>query len=894
MAEKKSSSFEDFIKNRQAEWSKNGPIVGKGSGTGQKIDPKVIKNLKPKISKTVANSTPNNAKNIPLKETTKGCTAFCRSEGMMILPLRYTVVSDSAPNLVSTLGQNVKDITLTHFKYGVEKIDTGYIYRLVKKKSGKVEWAGYNVTKNGYLSYFVVGKAVPSSVAEFACKSAGHNFNASMIVVENNPKDPALHAYIIHTHVPLSQKKIAEYEKNAETFAKDGKWQKFDVASWATGNNTQTHCLNGSQLSSIYNYVSSFGGRISAFSKNFKEQPKKYAAMALFDPIGITKKLNETRNAQFKELMNFLAKDKNQHKLESSQMVDSIELIMTKNAVKVRKDYSHQVVNDIIKLNYGMNKLPKNLTDGDAIQYEIDKIWDRAPQAEKDKYIKEYYVNDIYKGGAIENAKNDASTKWEQKYKNRIDWNAKNSFDTKINTLTERGKKLAEAYAQDHIQWIKSKALINALYAYDKTAVKIYGTLFYTHVMSIMNGMAGSDAGQKVMEDWLLQEKVTPNNLYLRAVLYNQTELIQKFEAAAPSVNGLDWDQQQSLAKDLIASIVAADTLWEEWLKTNDAIVERQGWPKLTKSVMFISETTRTAVKWSLKYNIDAQLSKGLARLSLLIYAHGSLLTTHVPKYSLLYNLDSKMSQAAKTLDATQIQKNWKKAQETIAAQNIEKVLKSSPTSISLRISAIVAFFELINFGSKGGKALNDPNWENSTAAIAGMFSLTAATLDIASGGMHALSFAEKAEKIKVYGASFAIAGSTFSFINDAIAFSKEKNSWVKFLLVIKLGVSFAMIAVGLGGIARLPILKSKITELGSKYIVAKVLVNINILKTAAVLNWVGVAVTIIIFVLEKYCIPNDLQIWCSKSIFGDAKDSEKYQTLEIEEKEFNEALQSI
>jgi hypothetical protein len=337
--------------------------------------------------------------------------------------------------------------------------------------------------------------------------------------------------------------------------------------------------------------------------------------------------------------------------------------------------------------------------------------------------------------------------------------------------------------------------------------------------------------------------------------------------------------------------MVAADALWEEWLKNNSVTIEKFHWLNPAKRVPFISEITRTVVKWSLKYNIDAQTSRGLSRISLISYAHGSLLKDNVPKYSILYNIDSKMSKAGGSVDATQIQKNWKKAQETAAAKNIEKVLKSSSTSQALRISSIVALLELINFGSK---ALNDPNLENSTAAIAGMFSLTAATLDIASGGMHALSFAKKAEQIKIYGASFAVAGSVFSFINDSIAFSKEKNSWVKFLLVIKLGVSFAMVAVGLGVIAQLPILKSKITELSSKYILAKVLVELNILKTVAVLNWVGVTLTILISILEKYVIPNDLQIWCSKSAFGVAKDSDKYKTLEVEEKEFNSALQSI
>jgi hypothetical protein len=63
-------------------------------------------------------------------------------------------------------------------------IDTGYIYRLVKRASGTLEWAGYLVTPKGHLSYFPVGKAAPKSVPEFACKGVGHNFNSSVISVK--------------------------------------------------------------------------------------------------------------------------------------------------------------------------------------------------------------------------------------------------------------------------------------------------------------------------------------------------------------------------------------------------------------------------------------------------------------------------------------------------------------------------------------------------------------------------------------------------------------------------------------------------------------------------------------------------------------------------------------
>ncbi|WP_104511507.1 hypothetical protein [Acinetobacter indicus] len=89
-------------------------------------------------------------------------------------------------------------------------------------------------------------------------------------------------------------------------------------------------------------------------------------------------------------------------------------------------------------------------------------------------------------------------------------------------------------------------------------------------------------------------------------------------------------------------------------------------------------------------------------------------------------------------------------------------------------------------------------------------------------------------------------------------------------------------------------VLKSKMIELGSKYIILEKLVQIQVMRAAAILNWFGLSLTILIIILKKFVLPNDLQVWCSNSAWGMAKDSDKYKTLELEEKAFNEAIQGI
>lgn len=739
-------------------------------------------------------------------------------------------------------------------------------------------------------------KPAPTDVNEFACQNASHQFAGSVITIEERTSDPAIEAYIIYTQATMSDAKRAEYEKSADAFVSQGKWQKVKV----DGGASQEHCFGQGQIdSAIYN-VKSFGNnRIKLMKEKFKAFPNAFLCMGLYDAIGITKKLNESRNAQFTILMKFLSQGNNQHKFESSQTVDSLKTVIENKLIRQNLAASATVNEQTVKLIYAKDKIPKFSSNIDQREYQkrVNEIWQKASDVEKKKAIEEYHkkydVNKT-KERIINASKEKTNLEWIDKYNDRFNWVAKNAFDKKVQSFIDLGVRSSADYAKDHLIWIQSRQLLNALHMYDQTATNPYDAEFYTHVMNIMNGMTGTDEGQDLMEKWLLQDKVTPENLYLRAVLYNQKELFNKFESAATSTITLDWDQGQSTIKDFISAVFAADSAWEQWLKLNDDKVEKFAWYNPAKGVMFISAITRTAVKWSLKYNKNDAISKGLSRISLIAYAHGGILKDKVPKFSLLYNADLRMAKQGSSLSATQIQTNWKNLQSNATAKKIKEILSSSSTATSLRISGVVALLELINFGSKGGKLLNDPNWENSTGAIAGMFSLTAATLDIASNGMEALSFAQKAEKIKIYGASFAVAGSVFSLISDSIAITKENNGWIAILMFFKLLSSFAMIGVGLGVVVQLPVLKSKLVEQTSKYIILEKLLHMQVMRVAAILNWVGLSLTILIMILKKYAVPNDLQIWCSNSAWGAAKDSDKYKTLELEEKAFNEALKGI
>lgn len=886
------------------------PVVGKTETVGDIRKPTVAKNVNKKIeqgsiAKTAKQSTPANLQNSSAGQSQKECSNFCRKTGFNILPLRYTVVSGNVPALPATLGKKVKNIQLKHFKYAVEMIDTGYIYRLIKRASGALEWAGYLITPKGHLSYFPVGKVAPKSVPEFACKGAGHSVNSSLITIESNPKDEAKVAYIIHTHDPMSKLKLKEYEKNAEKFVAEGKWQKFIVGGGAT----QDHCLATANLkNSIYN-IKSFGtGRIEQILKKFAQEPNAVACMALYDPIGITLKLNDSRNARFEKLTKFIAeKDNeitNEHRLQSSQLIDSIKIIVENKLINQKLSTNNLQVDLSTKLIFAQGKIPLfSSMDQRDYQRKVNEIWDKASPQEKEKFLQQH--NKKYAAGQkqvrdkiISQSKAQAKLDWETKYSTKIDWTEKNAFDTKVKALTDDARKLAQAYASDHLKWLQSKQLLNAFYVYDQTVLKGDGALFHIKALSVMNGMTGCDEGQALMEKWLGVDKISDDNLYMRAVTYNQKSLIDEYNAKSPEITSLTWDQTQTSLKGLIAAFVSADQLWEQWLADPTNKINELKWYNPARTLPWISEITRSVAKWSLQYNANPLIAKKLSRVSFIAYAHSSLLTDKVPKWSLLYNIDLKMTNAGSQLNATEIQKRWKNAGQNTATQKIQDILSKSPQSVSIRISGIVALFELMNLGTQASLFAGDKNWENGFKVTAGLFASAAVVLDIAGGGMDALSFQEKANKIRLYGARLAIGGATFSMIADITAFVKEFGGKDNIFLLIVLGakatISLLMVGVGIGMLLRLPALAGRdIVIKLQKSIALKSFLTIGIIRTAVWLNWIGIGLSVIEIVLRNYYYTEDeLQKWCKKSVFG--TEAGKYKSLEDEDDAFSKAVVSV
>ncbi|CAI3109140.1 hypothetical protein MWMV2_MWMV2_00564 [Acinetobacter oleivorans] len=913
---KSNNLFNEIIAQQKQKQSQI-PVIGKTKAVGDMRNPTVAKNINKKIeeseiAKSAKQSTAANMQNSSAGQAQKECSNFCRKKGFNILPLRYTVVKDNPPTLPATLGKNVKDIQLSHLKYAVEMIDTGYIYRLVKRTSGALEWAGYKVTPNGHLSYFPVGKEAPKSVPEFACKGVGHSFNSSVIAVESNPKDEAKIAYIIHTHVPMSKAKISEYEKNADKFVTEGKWQKILI----NGGNAQEHCIAASQFKTTVYNLNSFGkNRIDATLNKFKDEPKSLACIALYDPVGITRKLNTLRNSEFKKVMDFLAKKEgdftNEHRLHSSQCIDSIKICLENRLLNERNQFSTQATKSIVLMGLG-NELPKNLTDADDINYELEKIYKRKSKAEQERLLKEAQQKQkankgIYTEDMGKLSRGEGEQIWIQKYKPNLDMVAKSNFDKKINALIQECLAGARAIGDDHIKWLLSKAVINALHAYDDQVQVPYGNIFYVHAMDMINGMSGVPSGQALLETWLGVEKIAKENIYMRAICYNQESLKNKYNAAAPNIIDISWDDGQNAAKTAIAAFVAADKAWQEWAadKTNNGYMLHGQKFSLLKTFYWMSELTQSAVKWSMKYTPGSEFAKKLGRLTFYTFAHSGALVEYVAKNSLYYLIPVQTLTGRIKLTPEMVQNNWKKYSSSAtnpskAAKQIDRIIANSSPSAGLRVSGVVAIFELINLGTQISKFNIDPSVDNTLSYMSGMMATTAAILEVGSSSMEKFSFAERAAYIARTGAYFAIAGATISLIIDLKNLGKSIQEGNYYSIALGLGksvVSFLTLAVGVSVLLNLPLMKNTSLYYNvERYALGRAILGIRAVQAGAMLSLAGIALVALEIYLKNYVLDNAMQDWCQKCAFKlKAENGEDaFKDVKEEEKEFNNAVVSV
>jgi hypothetical protein len=655
---------------------------------------------------------------------TKGCK-FCDKEGLLILPLRYAAVVGEAsaladiPALPGTLGVGVKDLALTHGKYAPRMVRNGYIY-LLQERVGKKYWEGYMVIDDAFLYKFDVSTP-PISTVEFSCDRSTCGIDASCIAIDK--VDQVTKAYFLYTPTPMTQAKLDEYKTNADSFVGKGKMQAFDPKAWAkAGSKSQEHSLKpeligqhvtewllfkkaaavhdsslgkvmGQQLFPALNAayaglppIDANGtqvGRLGILLQKLKE--KEAAAFVLHDHIGITQELNDFRNSKLEGIENYLAAI-DQYGASNQQRLQVYE------AINEVKDGLHA----------GVVQSSQRFLDNHRAQ--SDSFWDRQRQQARDlraagnETDAKKIESDIEKSIAIrdenyrkyfEANKADAAKRWKDKYESRLDIGEMDRFYKKLKSNTQSAYETVDARSEQHLRWFEADRLVNAFDTYD-TKDAIAGYSFALHSALCTYGIAGCNAAEDKLDEWIKSPSVLRKNLYMRGLYYNQTELIEAAKKANDDIevavgtveyaSAITAAHMIKATKGLVDGFKKIDSAFDEWARNQTQAYSKK-WSKSLELILYhkASDLTRTVFRAGLGGKFDKKLT---AKISGLLYARLGPVTQLIAFDEILLKIPQEKIAAHQRARATQRAEERRVDKATslsnkVASQQIEGSLEA-------------------------------------------------------------------------------------------------------------------------------------------------------------------------------------------------------------------------
>jgi len=424
-----------------------------------------------------------------MAEQTKPDCKFCADADMMILPLRYAVVCSShdikLKPLSGTLGGNVNKTVLSpassnhkQAAYSVRPLRPGYLYVLLDR-GGVKSWQAYAVTQGAEL-YKFMEKMPPSEPPVFSCTTEGHRINASMIHIQNPCKVEK--AWMLFTPNPLTPAKLDEIKKAPDSCAA---MQTFSPAGWLKGNNGQPHSLQAKQL------------------------PEQVAEMQVGCPY--------TLNAVYESLF---------------PPYENADIFSEKKDIRDCYPFCRRTKNKEMK-----KAVEKNLAHLEDLKSRLERNADQKANRPADPAFVLHDAIGITQ--ELNVWRNQGLRRWyEQNNEGGVTNDHGKSggdFDHFATIIDLRFNSAANDYvsgrAQDHLAWLKSQQLIDALSVYDEEH-PCSGIAFQSQMVLAMVGMLYSKPGQEVHDQWFVDAKkgseVKKSNLAVRAYCYNQKDILEK------------------------------------------------------------------------------------------------------------------------------------------------------------------------------------------------------------------------------------------------------------------------------------------------------------------------------------------------------------------------------
>lgn len=905
------------MSNEKPTFARQMQIYGTPAQQQQKVTQKLgVSPNANKISQQAKAATTQNKK-IPVTQVDKKeCTNFCRPTGVNILPLRYSVARMGVKPLPAQLGTNVTNVSLKHYKYTVRMINSGYLYLLIKRKSGKKEWIAYITNKKGFHQEFPIGAKPPIVAQDFACNKAGHSANASLITIPSVNNDDAQAVYLLHAHAPLTQKMRVQFEKNADQYVSSGYWQKIDVAKGSS----QQHCLSTGELGTVALPLDSFGSsRWSAINKKFNEKPKEHIGIALYDPIGITSKLNEDRNIlSFAGIDSFLKENKdgfsNEHKLQTMTLIDNIESTLKQN---------------LISAKFKQIEAQKNTVLG-HLQYDprITAHLDKKTLDQVKKNVEK--TAEQHKISAHQEAIVKGDKAW-AKYREELDMDALDKFREDVNKKSEESYAAAARYVDDHYNWLISSNLLKGLFYFDqseelkqgKTPKESNGFIFHAVIMDLMYGMNLLNKGKDLLNKWICEKKVTDKNLFLRAYCFNNKILMDEyakiFESTIPAKSLLDYSKQG------FGIFTAADAAFDSWLGSIEGkkFITAQNFKTPEKLLYWISLMLNTALKEfgdiRLKTlhisQITVMATQGAQRhTAQLLYLRSGSLAQQVPLARLMYNLEFRAAAIA-SLPQAGTRYTYRNTRAVEIKNSVSLAVKGQPDITKNRILAIVGIFELLNFYFQYDAWKSDikDKPELSVQLVGSLFTVSAVAFDMLGENWSRKTVAgaaASAAAFRLTAGSLGTLGGVAGLYVDYKNLKDTSSDILATVLIFRLAVNVAFTIGQAGVLASAVINYTKnafIKEALRKFSTNAIVAYLMGVRVILGLNALTLGLMALESALRAWVLDDAMQDWCQKTAFKLASDpkkesilkaasrnEEKFKNADEEYEEFMKAIVSV
>lgn len=789
------------------------------------------------------------------------------------LPLRYAAVSGDAaalkalPALPSNLQRPQQVGKLSQSAYAVGPLREGFLYVLAKR-DGAYRWNGqFRVGPIGDLTYVSADKPWETIAPDFQNLSNLH-WSVSLHDIDGIEELRAL-----FSPDPLTPAMLERYQKLPSL---RNTMQCFNIRQLAYSCvNAPDSVLTRNQFDLIADVAAEATPALAsmldtqAFPRVRLPMAAVRASMApapghtedrgvalvLDDAIGITQELNAWRNHSVQGLEDYLRKSQpgddrgvdNHRKLTIAFAIDNLKKTLAEQA-------EQQYIEG--ERNIGVVYTDPGYEAGNAQVAMMSAGTYRTYRNPADQAAKQ--------NAKIKQLRHDS---WDGKYAKYVDDDRRKAFLTDYQKVVAHADAVKEARATDHLAWLTSPRLQEALLAYDRHDTA-HGLFFECQLGMAMVGMNACKEGDGLLGGWA-DGNIAPTNLVWRALAQNQEVTEQEIAKLLAQRNQL-VNLSESQLDDTIKNLAAIYDKSHAVLEAFETTTKRDGPDKrLVGSVLLTNVLGNRLFESKAASLLDAPTNVVLAWI----------FKARLGRFAQQMHLEARGGIPLSNGVISKI--------NGATGESFTKALKAGVKGpmAELRVASVITLLEAWNFKIKAQKA---------DKGSREYLELTAATMAVSAAGLElggaAVGLAERSGNLAVRQAATifksglrlnagvlaggaALVGAAFDFKDMADAYGGKKWGLGNVYLVRAAAqVGSGVFAFGLGLAYGAPFLRYMADKYVGKWFLEKAAEKSAqlALKTAFMLRWcirINVAIFVLSLIIE-YMLPNDLETYLDHCTF--------------------------